>query len=241
MYVQLYDDDTSIADIKTELERLEGIPFEQLVLIHAGEELTNDINLRRHGLCDFNQSNEVFIDLQARYCSACIPANMCAGGAAISTSLQRSRVAESIDVCQSYQCLHQYARASRIQVVMQDAKHVYLTAPACRGSLICERIERAAPLSDILALLEAHGLVAAMSRHAAVVAKCAVDAATIGGVAVVLSDSIEDVESKVGRALVRIHYATLMILAGASAFSRALDQVLMRCSCAAALLYHGSR
>lgn len=64
--MQFYDDDTSIADIKTELEALEGIPFEQLVLVHAGEELTNDINLRRHGLSDFNQSNEVFIDLQAR-------------------------------------------------------------------------------------------------------------------------------------------------------------------------------
>ena len=61
-----YDDDTSVADVKSELERLEAVPFEQLVLIHAGRELTNDLNLRRQGLTQFNQSNEILIDLQVR-------------------------------------------------------------------------------------------------------------------------------------------------------------------------------
>ena len=64
--MQFYDDETTVADIKCELERLESVPFEQIVLVHAGEELTNDINLRRHGLTEFNQSNEIFIDMQAR-------------------------------------------------------------------------------------------------------------------------------------------------------------------------------
>jgi hypothetical protein len=55
-----------VADIKCELQELEGVPFEQIVLIHAGQELTNDILLQRHGLADFNQSNEIFVDMQVR-------------------------------------------------------------------------------------------------------------------------------------------------------------------------------
>lgn len=62
--MQYYGDDVKVADIKRELEVLEGIPYEQLLLVHAGQELTNDINLSRHGLSKYNRSNEVFIDLQ---------------------------------------------------------------------------------------------------------------------------------------------------------------------------------
>jgi hypothetical protein len=62
--LQYYGDDVKVADVKRELEVLEGIPYAQLVLVHAGQELTNDINLSRHGLSEYNRSNEILIDLQ---------------------------------------------------------------------------------------------------------------------------------------------------------------------------------
>ena len=62
--MQYYGDDVTVADIKRELESLEGIPREQLLLVHAGEELTDDINLSAHGLAAYNRSSEIFIDLQ---------------------------------------------------------------------------------------------------------------------------------------------------------------------------------
>ena len=57
--VQYYDETVAVGEIKGELERLEGIPREQLVLVHAGVELVDDASLSAYGLSEYNRSDEV--------------------------------------------------------------------------------------------------------------------------------------------------------------------------------------
>jgi hypothetical protein len=62
--VQQYGDDVTVGDIKERLQALEDIPLEQLVLMHAGQELEDDSLLNDLGLTDFNRSGDTLIDLQ---------------------------------------------------------------------------------------------------------------------------------------------------------------------------------
>jgi hypothetical protein len=91
--------------------------------------------------------------------------------------------------------------AKWLQVVMRDPKRVYLCAAGLRGNMVCECVERESRVSDILALLEAHGLVAAMARDCTVVGKHH-DGSTVGRVAIALEDSIADIEARLSAALV---------------------------------------
>lgn len=85
---------------------------------------------------------------------------------------------------------------------MRDAKHIYLAAPGGRSGMVCECLERDSTLASVLPLLEGHGLVAAVARDCAVVAKRH-DGSTIGKVALQLDDTVETAEARLSQALVR--------------------------------------
>lgn len=59
MFMQYCNETVTVGMVKGELVTLEGVPCEQLILVHAGEELGNDLFLCEHGLADFNRSDEV--------------------------------------------------------------------------------------------------------------------------------------------------------------------------------------
>eukprot|EP00892_Ulva_mutabilis_P012258 jgi/Ulvmu1/9404/UM051_0032.1 len=86
-----------------------------------------------------------------------------------------------------------------LQVKMRDPVRIFLTSPLSRNKPICEAVEFTAPVTDVLDLLEDHGLTASIERTCAVIPKRD-DGSTIP-VPLVTSYTIADVYSCVQTAL----------------------------------------
>lgn len=84
---------------------------------------------------------------------------------------------------------------------MRDPVHIFLTSPLSRNKPICEVLEISARITDVLDLLEDHGLTASIERTCAVVPKRD-DGSTIP-VPLVTSYTIADIYSHLQTALVR--------------------------------------
>lgn len=87
-----------------------------------------------------------------------------------------------------------------VQVVMKDPKYIYLSAPVRSGSMICEAVERDSPIDAVLSLIEEQGLTSNIARNCSLVGKRH-DGSTIP-VALLLKESIQQVEDKLAAALV---------------------------------------
>lgn len=84
---------------------------------------------------------------------------------------------------------------------MRDPVHIFLSSPLGRNKPICEAVERSARVTDILDLLEDHGLTASIERTCAIVPKRA-DGSTIP-VPLVTSYTVADIYSHLQTKLVR--------------------------------------
>lgn len=174
--LQTCGQETSLKDVKAQLATLENVDVAQMVLVHAGEAL-QDSAIPFLELANFNRSGEIMLDLQVR--TASFHAIHCLGFNAV-----------------FLEC------AEMVQVKMREPVHIFLTSPLSRKKPVCEILELSARITDVLDLLEDHGLTASIERTCAVVPKRD-DGSTIP-VPLVTSYTISDIYSHLQTALVRL-------------------------------------
>lgn len=62
--MQTCDEQFTIGELKRQLSALESVPADQVVLFHAGQELSNDTVPFSCGMSRYNGAMEIFLDLQ---------------------------------------------------------------------------------------------------------------------------------------------------------------------------------
>jgi hypothetical protein len=62
--LQSCDENFTIGELKRQLSALESVPADQIVLFHAGVELSDDIVPLTSGMSRYNGAMEIFLDLQ---------------------------------------------------------------------------------------------------------------------------------------------------------------------------------
>jgi hypothetical protein len=93
-------------------------------------------------------------------------------------------------------------RYGEVQVAFKNPVRTYLSAATLQSPLVCRVMERTAPLTDIMALLEDHGLAAAFNRSCAVIPKRP-DGSTIFAKLLLPQHSIAEAQDAIECALVR--------------------------------------
>ncbi|NJR41291.1 MAG: hypothetical protein HC767_00185 [Akkermansiaceae bacterium] len=161
----------TIGEIKRQLSSLERMDEDLIVLVHSGEVLTDDVVPCLCGMNRYNGTGELFLDLQVLYVF-CKPACI----------------------------IHASSSANKVeQVKMRDPVHVFLATSSGSRRVICEAVERSAPLVEVLHLLEDHGLTAHFERSCPVIPKR--DDGSSIPVPLMASQTIAEVHSKLQEAL----------------------------------------
>jgi len=117
------------------------VPLEQLVLVHAGEELVDDVCLHAQGLSEYNRSDE-------------------ARGSA--SWGHPSPLAQPLTHLQVFM---------KLQCVLREPLRIFLSSPACRSRVICENVEASSPVSVVFGLLQDRGLASSINPGCAIVVR----------------------------------------------------------------------
>ena len=117
---------------------------------------------------------------------------------------------------------------------MREPLRIHLASPAAQRAPLCECLESAAPVADVVPLLEAHGVCGGVARDCRVSAKRS-DGSAIAA-AIELGDSLQSAGDKIAAALVRPQRACSPLRAAVSKRRRtgAVDELSERlCVCRA--------